>query len=283
MKQRDKRRQLNAEELAYFCTQLALVLKSGINLNDGLVMMLDEAKDDFSVSLLSKIAESVNSEKPLFVALEESKCFSKYFISMVKIGEMSGHLERVLEGLSVHYLREANLKSSVKSAVLHPVILLTLMAFVVSVLLIKVLPIFKNVFLQISSQFSNASSSAISFASQAGIVVLCLIGVILLLFLILYIISFSKKGKNFIFSMFSRLMIFKGITEKISISRFSSAMYLMLSSGFDISEALSLGVNVVSSPTVKEKIELCQEKVNNQESFAKAITDVAIFPPFYSQ
>lgn len=283
MKQKEKFKKLKSEELAYFCTQLSLVLKSGINLNDGLIMMLDDAKDPLSVNLISQISESINEQKPLYVSLEETDTFPKYFISMIKIGEVSGHLENVLEGLSVHYLRESNLKNSIKSAVMHPVLLLIIMSIVVSILLIKVLPIFNDVFVQINSQFSDASSSAIQFASQTGTVVLFIIGFIILLLLILYIFSFSQKGKKMLFSMFSKLFVFKGLTEKISISRFSSAMALMLSSGFNISEALSLGRDVISNPTIKTKVTACQEKVDNQEPFAKAITDVELFPPLYSQ
>ena len=76
---------------------------------------------------------------------------------MVKIGEISGHLEKVLEGLSVHYMREANLKSSVKSSIMHPAILLAMMGFVILVLLLKVIPVFTDVFMQINSVITSYS------------------------------------------------------------------------------------------------------------------------------
>lgn len=283
MEQKRKIKKLNSEELAYFCNQLVLVLKSGINLNDGLIMMLDDTKDPLSEKLLKQLSEAVSDQKSLYTALSETDAFSEYFISMVKIGEMSGHLEKVLEGLSVHYLREANLKSSVKSAVLHPVLLLIIMSAVVAVLLIKVLPIFKDVFMQISSQLGDTSSSAIEFASDIGKVVLIVVGVIILLIFALYFISFSQKGKKFLYSFFSKLFFFRNLTEKMSISRFSSAMYLLLSSGFDSSEALDLGSNVIDNPAVKSKITACQEKVKNREAFAIAICETELFPPLYSQ
>ena len=283
MKKNETFKPLNKEELAYFCTQLTLIVKSGINLNDGFVMMMDDTKDPLSSALIKKISDSINDQKQLYVSLEETGAFPDYLISMIKIGEASGHLENVLEGLSAHYMQEANLRTSIKNAIMHPLLLLLLMSAVVSVLLIKILPIFKDVFVQISSQLSDASSSTIQFATQAGVIVLIIIGVILLLTISMFIISFSSKGKAFLIKLFSKVFYFKGLTEKISIARFSSAMSLMLSSGFHNTEALSLGKTVVSSPRIKEKIEVCEDKLEKNESFAKAITDSGLFPPIYSQ
>jgi type IV pilus assembly protein PilC len=283
MKKNEKVKKLTSEELAYFCTQLALIMKSGINLNDGLVMMLDDANDSHHASIISKLSKSINEHKRLHVSLEETKAFPEYLVSMVEIGETSGHLESVLEGLAAHYTREANLKSSVKSAIMQPILLLLLMSAVVAVLLIKVLPIFKDVFVQINSQLSNASSAAIQFGTHAGVVVLIVIGIIILLTLLAYFISFTSKGKSFLMKVFSKAFYFRGLTEKISVSRFSSAMSLMLSSGFNNCEALSLGKNVVSNPIVKSKLFNCEGKLQNNESFAQAITETGLFPPIYAQ
>ncbi len=283
MKKNETFKPLSKEELAYFCTQLTLIMKSGINLNDGLVMMMDDTKDPLSAALISKISASINDQKQLYVSLEETHAFPDYLVSMIKIGEASGHLESVLEGLSAHYMQEANLRTSIKNAIMHPLLLLLLMSAVVSVLLIKILPIFKDVFVQISSQLNNASSTAIQFATQAGVIVLIIIGAILLLILAMFVMSFSIKGKALLIKLFSRVFYFRGLSEKISIARFSSAMSLMLSSGFDNNEALSLGKNVVTNPRIKAKITTCEEKLDKNESFAKAITESDLFPPIYSQ
>ncbi len=283
MIKKEKVHMLDSEELAYFCTQLSLILKSGINMNDGLIMMLDDTKDAASINLLSMISDSINAQKQLHVALNETKVFPEYFISMIKIGEASGHLDNVLDGLAQHYNRETNIKNAVKNAVMHPVLLLVLMSVVVAVLLIKVLPIFKDVFVQINSQVGDSSSMAIGFATQTGVVVLFIIGFIILFFLGLYLFSLNVKGRKMLYGLFSKLFFFRGIFEKISISRFSSAMHLMLSSGFDTANALSLGQNVITSPAIKTKVSQCETKVRNNESFSKALTEVNLFPPIYTQ
>jgi len=283
MKTPNRIKPLKSEELAYFCTQLALILKSGVNLNDGLLMLLDDTEDASALNLISKIIETIELEKPLFVALENTGAFSNYFISMVKIGEITGHLDDVLSGLASYYERESNIKAAIKGAIMHPLILLFMMSAVIGILILKVLPIFKQVFIQLGSQMSSTSAAAIEFASSTGMFVLCAIGIIILSFVVFYIISFSAKGKFFIYNFFSKFIVFKSLLEKLSICYFSSAMSLMLSSGVETSEALDLGAEVVSNKKLATKIAVCQEKVRNHEPFAQAITEVGIFPLLYSQ
>jgi len=274
---------LKAEELAYFCTQLALVLKSGVPLNDGLMMMLDDTKDSEAIFLISNIVEDVENERPFYQALENTTAFSNYFISMIKIGELTGRLDDVLDGLAAYYERESNLKSSLKSAIMHPMILLFMMSAVIAILVLKVLPIFKQVFGQLGSQMSDSSAAAIEFATSTGIVVLCGIGILIILVVVLYSVSHTTKGKHFLYLLLSNIFIFKNLLDKISICCFSSAMSLMLSSGIETSEALELGEEVVTNKNLQKKIVSCQEKIRNHQPFAQAITEVGIFPTLYSQ
>ena len=280
---KNKIKPFKSEELAYLCNQLSLILRSGISLNDGLVILLDDVEDSYSSEIITQLSESVNNQKSLYASMEDVGVFPQYMISMVKIGESSGHLENVLSGLSEHYLREANLKTSVKSAVLHPVILLVIMSAVIAVLIVKVLPVFKDAFIQIGAQYSSATSNAVKFASNAGMIVLIIIGCILALSLILFAISYSKKGKKFLYSLFSKMFFLKGLSEKMSIAKFASATYLMISSGFDNAESLSLSKEVVSNPKIKSKVIECEEKVANHETFSNAIIESKIFPSLYSQ
>ncbi len=283
MKMQTHSKPLKSEELTYFCTQLALILKSGVTLNDGLLMLLDDTTDTEAMELVAKIIDVVEQEKKFYIALEETGAFPKYFVSMVKIGEMTGHLDNVLEGLAGFYERETNLKSSIRGAIMHPLILLFMMSAVVGILIVKVLPIFRQVFVQLGTQMNSTSAASIEFASSTGVVILVIVAIILILSVLLYIASRWTRGRVFIMSAFSDFIIFKSILDKMSICRFSSAMSLMISSGIETSEALELGEGVISNKKLALKIAELQEKVNNHQPFAQAITEVNIFPTLYSQ
>lgn len=283
MKQTTVLKPLKADELTYFCTQLALILKAGVNLNDGLLMLLDDASDDQEVFFVSKIIENIDEGKPLYVALESTGAFSNYFLSMVKIGELTGHLDNVLEGLSGYYERENELKNSLKGAIMHPLILLFMMSAVVAILILKVLPVFAQVFEQLGAQMTATSSAAIEFATSTGAVVLGIVVTFIIIVILLFLISYLPKGRVILLRVLSVFSVFGSIIDKISIYRFSSAMSLMLSSGIETSEALELGEEVVVNKKLASKIARCKVKIANHEPFAQAITEVDIFPSLYSQ
>lgn len=274
---------LNAEELSYFCTQLALILKSGVTLRDGLCILLDDTIDERAVSLLSQLSTVIDDEKPLYIAMESTGSFSPYFINMVKIGEITGRLDDVLESLATYYDREANLKVSLKGAIMHPLILLLMMSAVVGILILKVIPIFNQVFVQLGAQMHATASATIEFASTTGIIIISLIGALVVIFSVLAVLSINPTGKSFVFKLLSNFTAFRNLLEKVSLSRFCAAMSLMLSSGVETSEALELGAGVLNYKPTSEKVLKCYEKVKHHEPFAQAVTEVGIFPPLYSQ
>lgn len=274
---------LNSEELTYFSSQLSLILKSSVNLSDGLSMLLEDNENEKAKSLIFKILETVNSEKPLYMALESTGVFSTYYISMVRIGELTGKLDEILDGLAIYYERESGLKNSIKGAVIHPLILIFMMSIVIGILVLKVIPIFKQVFLQLGADMPASSVSAIEFSTSTGVVMLCAIGVIILLLLMFYLLSFFPKVKLALIGFLSNFILFRGLIEKISISNFSSAMSFMIISGIESSKALELSMSVISNKKLEGKILSCHKKVLEHIPFANAIAEVGIFPSLYAQ
>ncbi len=276
-------KQLTADELTFFCTQLSLILKSGVTIRDGLVMLIDDSPSPSAIKLLTDIVRQVENKKPLYAALESTKMFSPYFLNMVKIGELTGRLDSVFDGLAVYYQRESNLKNAIKGAIMHPLILLLMMSVVVAILILKVIPIFRDVFLQLGSQMSSASAAAIEFASTTGIVVLSVVGSVIVITLLLFLLTKFKKGKAFFFSAISHISYFGKLLERIAVSRFSSAMSLMMSSGVDTLDSLELTKGVISNKKVTGQIEKCFEKVKNHVPFSQAVIEVGLFPSLFAQ
>lgn len=283
MKKLSPAKKLNADELTFFCTQLSLILKSGVTLRDGIIMLMDDAHSPAATELLTKIVKVVENKKPFFDALASTGMFSEYFINMVRIGEMTGHLDSVFDGLAHYYQRESNLKGAIKGAIMHPLILLFMMSGVIAVLILKVLPIFKEVFMQLGSQINTTSNSAISFASSTGVFVLIIVSIVILFVICCFIMTRFNNSKKLLITLASKLPCFKRIFDRIGISRFSSAMSLMISSGVDTLESLELSKKVVKNSTVSAQIDDCSEKVNNHIPFPQAVSDSGIFPSLYSQ
>ena len=146
-------------EIVDFCDQMSMILKAGISTYEGVNIMYDDAKDDSSKRILLKMKEIMEEGRPFYEAVNESKVFPKYASNMIKIGEESGRLDDVMEGLSAYYDREESVSRAVKNAITYPVIMIIIMVVVVVILLAKVLPIFEEVFEMLGTHLSGVSRS----------------------------------------------------------------------------------------------------------------------------
>lgn len=175
---------LSSLQIASFCTQLSLLIKAGISLQEGIHILYEDASSQAEKELLKQILEPIEEGQPLAFSLRQTDAFPQYMVEMVEIGETSGKLEEVLDSLTEYYERSKNISKSIRSAVTYPMIMILMMAVVIGVLMIKVLPIFRQVFSQLGTEMSNFSQSIMDFGSIVGIIASVVIGLILLLIII---------------------------------------------------------------------------------------------------
>lgn len=136
---------LSSLQIASFCTQLSLLIKAGISLQEGIHILYEDASSQAEKELLKQILEPIEEGQPLAFSLRQTDAFPQYMVEMVEIGETSGKLEEVLDSLTEYYERSENISKSIRSAVTYPMIMILMMAVVIGVLMIKVLPIFRQV------------------------------------------------------------------------------------------------------------------------------------------
>ena len=140
------------EELSFLCGQLAMMLRAGIPLADGVGMLRENFQDAPGGRVLESMEEVLGRGGTFREAAERAGVFPAYMTGMVEVGERAGRLEQVLEGLSTHYRREARVRESIRAAVAYPLVLAGIMAVVMGILLVGVLPVFSRAFASLGVQ-----------------------------------------------------------------------------------------------------------------------------------
>lgn len=148
---------LTARELSSFCGQMGMLLHSGISTAEGLHILCDESKTDADRQILTPLIRSVEENGSLSRALDESGIFPTSMTAYVRTGEETGCLDEIMESLSFHYEQEEEISGQIRSAVTYPLLMLGMMAVVILVLLIKVLPVFQQVFNQMGMEMNGVS------------------------------------------------------------------------------------------------------------------------------
>lgn len=273
-------KKLDNEQTAYLCEQLSLMVNTGMQLNDGLVIISEDIEDKNIKALCSFLAEKIDMGGTLSSAMNESGAFPEYAEKMAEIGCVTGRLDDVLKGLSEYYENRAEMQRSIRYAVFHPIMLLLMMTIVVVVLVVKIIPMFSDIFAQFDVNIGNTVTDAVDLAYVAGETVLI---ILLVLIVMLAVILFVPPVKRAVTGLFSVLPLTRGISACFAEAKLADAMSLMITSGFDPEEAIQYSMELITDKKLKAKLSDCLKRVQDGEYFSDAICSSGILPKIYSR
>lgn len=266
---------LTNQEMSSFCSQMAMVLRSGISSLEGAEIMKDDAATEKGRALLEKVCTNLTETGSLAGALEDTGEVPAYAVDMIRIGEQSGKLEDVMRSLAAYYKREDSIASGIRNAVTYPLVMILMMFAVIAVLVVKVLPIFSSVYRELGTEMTGAAKALLDYSVNSGS---WLIGTLLVLSAILIIIFILLRTNNKFRTAFP---LSRSLYRKIAEARFASGLTLTLSAGLDIDESLELVEKLADHPLVSGRIGRCREALKNGSDFPEAVRTSEVFPPLY--
>ena len=95
-------------------------------------------------------------------SIRDTKVFPEYMCNMIQIGEESGRLDEVMSALSEHYEQQETISRSIKNAITYPFIMITMMLAVILVLIVKVMPVFNQVYEQLGTGLTGVSKNILN-------------------------------------------------------------------------------------------------------------------------
>ena len=274
---------LNNKELISFCSQLAMILRSGISVIEGIAIMKEDLPEGEGRAILESLYENLEMTGILHMSMRESGVFPDYVSNMTEIGEQSGRLDEVMEGLAGYYEREEDISQNIRSALTYPSLMLGLMTAVVLILMIKVMPVFHNVFEQLGGGLSGISLGILNLGMMMS-----RYSFVLVVFLILAVAAagyliFSAKGRDTFRRFMENSRVFGTLTEKMACARVADGMNLCIRSGLDIDQSLEMAQRLVTHEGVREKVSICRTKMMEGESFDKAMEESHLFSGVYGK
>ncbi len=270
-------------ELSSFCGQTALILKAGISSMEGLTMMLEEAEAADEKELLQALLEHMQETGSLYRAMNSVKVYPPYMMNMVRIGEETGTLDEVMAALQNHYEREEAISRNIRNSVTYPMIMAGMMVVVIIVLLVKVMPVFNQVFIQLGTEmtgFSRMLMNAGTAIRRYSIIFIALI--ILLAGLILYVTR-TKSGRRLLRKLAARIKFTGNIYSSIAACRFASGMALTLKSGLNPERSMELVTSLNDDPVFQQKIDACKKQIDAGEDLSQALFTSGMFTGIYAR
>jgi len=238
-----------------FIQNLGLMLKSGISGPRALQILVKQTRNAKFQSVLTDIANMVQAGKSLSEALEKyPKVFTNIFVSMVRVGEISGGLDKSLEYLNIQLQREADLKSRVKGAMLYPAVIMFAMVVIGVLMSIFVLPKLTSIFKDFGTQLPITTRIVIAFADFMSAHAVIAIGGMIAIFVGLFSFYKTYIGQKTFDIIILHFYIINTIVKKINLARFARILSSLLKSGIPIVQALEVAGESISSIPYRELI-----------------------------
>lgn len=270
-------------EISSFCEQIAMILKSGISSIEGITIMLEDAGTPEEKKILECILSNMQDTGTFYQALYDIGLFPDYMLNMIQIGEETGTLDEVMSALCIHYDREDTISKTIKSAVTYPLIMGGMMVAVIVVLLVKVMPIFNQVFVQLGTEMTGISRTLMNVGNainKYSIIFIILLGI--LVFLLLSAIH-TAKGRKLSRTMGYKFKFTRLLYEKMAACRFASGMALTLSSGLNPDRSMELVLALNDDKMFGKKIEQCKAFVTEGKNLSDALFSSGIFTGMYAR
>ena len=274
---------LSNTETAAFCSQMAMILKSGISSVEGISILLEDVDDPDEKNLLTVLNDTLIKTGDFSQSLKSTGAFPDYMVHMVTLGEQAGRLDEVMASLSDYYDKEAALNQTIRSAVTYPLIMILMMLLVILVLITKIMPIFNQVFKQLGSEMSGLSLAILQageFLNSHAIVCAIVCAVLIILFFYLFR---TERGHRTLRTWARHLPGMRTLSERISSSRFANGMALTLSSGLTPQECLQLTYDLIEDDNFHQRLKLCTEDVADGEDLCEVLQKRGVFSGLYAK
>jgi len=270
-------------EVSAFCAQIAMVMRAGIPVSEGVAIMAEDVRTPHGKLMLEGIAAELETGSPFYMALKAAGSFPRYVVDMTEIGEKTGKLDDVMNSLGAYYEREEAVSKNIRNAITYPMVMVAMMLVVITVLIVNVLPVFNEVFIQLGSEMSEFSVGMMEAGQVIARYSYVFVGILALIFAGILALKYTKAGAGLWRRFKLSFFVTKKPMEKLAAGRFASVMAMTLSSGLDVDQSLDMAQQLVDNPGIAEKISKCRGLMAAGSSFSTAIVDVGLFSGIYAR
>ena len=276
---RRSRRTTRQDQVAEFARQLAMLLKAGVSLVDAMDVLIRQPQGRMA-PVLRAVREMVAAGLPLSDAFEKHPLwFDRVFCAAVRVGQMSGNMDRSLAELAGYIRGRQALRTRLATALAYPVILAIVGTGVVLFLMTYVVPQLLTV-LEGSGKSLPAATVVLKRISDL------IIGHWLLLAMAVGCIAGGAvalnrwtPGRRRLQASQLRIPVIGMLIRKSIIAQFAQMMSILLRSGVSFLESIQLVHRTTGNLVLAEELERVETAVTRGSDVAPTLADSRIFPP----
>lgn len=272
------------KEVVVFCRIFSTMINAGLPLIQCLELLGQQEQNPAFKKIIKGVKEDVESGSSLTEGLRKyPEVFDDLFVNLVAAGEAGGILDVILGRLSSYMEKAMKLKAKVKGAMTYPASVLVISVGVVSLLLLKVIPVFQKMFEGMGGQLPGPTQFLVNASEFMQSYWWVIGGIIVAIFMALGRFYKTEKGHWAIDSLILKTPVFGPLLKKVAVAKFSRTLSTMMSSGVPILEGLNIVSKTSGNVVIEAALVKTRQSISEGRTIAEPLMETGIFPPMVVQ
>ena len=278
-------RRVSLTEKMMFIKNMAVMIKAGLPVPRVLEILSMQSKSKYFKVVLSNMKEGIKTGKTLADCMSDyPRVFPPIFSSSIRIGEVGGNLEEVLELLAVQLQKDHDIRSKVRGAMIYPSVIIVAMIVIAVLMMIFVIPNLMKIFSEMNIELPLSTRLIIATSNFMTGHIILTIAILIAIPVSFVIFRKSRTGKVAINFLFLHTPLIGGIVKKVNTARFARTLSSLLKSGVAIVSALEIIADSLENTYFREAIGSSAKHVQKGSPLHESIEQYPkLFPPMVAQ
>lgn len=272
------------QSIVIFCRQFSTMVAAGVSLVRCLDILESQTKDPVLKDVVGSVKRDVTGGSNLTDAFSKHpNIFSKLFISMIRAAELGGVLGEVLDRLSEFLENEMEVRAKIKGAMIYPVAVLCFAVVMVAVMMVVVLPTFKNIFTEMGVPLPPTTKALFAMSGFCVSYWYLLLGGTFGGIFGFRAYGRTPEGRHKIDGLKLKMPVVGDIIQKMSISRFARTFGTLANSGVPMMRSLEVVSETAGNVVIAEAVESARNAVREGQKISSPLAASKLFPEMVTQ
>ena len=278
------KKKVKKKALAIFTRQLATMIDAGLPLVQSLDILAKQEESEHFQEIIRSIKNEVESGATLAAALQKHpRVFDNMYVNLVVAAEEAGTLDVILGRLATHIEKMEALKKKVKSAMVYPIMIVSVAIGVTIVLMVFVVPVFEKLFAGMGSSLPLPTQIVVNISKlfKNYLPIMIILAIAATIALNRY--YKTEQGRRRVDDLLLKTPIFGELIRKIAVSRFARTLATLVTSGVPILESLNIVAGASGNKIVEEAILKGRTSISQGQTISEPLTESGVFPMMVTQ
>lgn len=271
---------LSQKEILLLTDELATLLSAGLPLDKSLSILIELTAENAKLSqLVNRVLEKIKAGTSLAEALEnQTGVFSKFYLNMIRAGELGGSLSDVLQRLAEYLERSQELKSTVSTALIYPAILLFMSMVSLFVMLTFVVPQFSEMFESAGKELPVPTQVVVALAAFLQAYWWAILLIVLVCICTLKVQMANPVSKKVWDQRMLKMPLFGNLIINMETAKLTRTLGTLLGNGVSILVALGITRETVSNSVIADELQEAELQLKQGNNMSEVMMQSAVFP-----